>query len=129
MRLLVLGGTVFLGRAVVADALGRGHDVTVFNRGTHPTPAGRHAAARRPGHRRSRALETGEWDSVIDTSGYVPRIVGASAALLAPRIGHYCFVSSVSVYAPGPAPCDETSAVRRSTIRPSRTSARAATAR
>ena len=110
MRLLVLGGTVFLGRAVVAEALARGHDVTIFNRGTHPTPAG---VTQLRGDRAASdlgALATGEWDSVIDTSGYVPRLVGASATLLAPRIGHYCFVSSVSVYAPGPAP-DESSPV------------------
>jgi 2'-hydroxyisoflavone reductase len=110
VRLLVLGGTVFLGRAVVADALGRGHEVTVFNRGHHPTPAG---ATQLRGDRAASdlgALATGEWDSVIDTSGYVPRLVGAAATLLAPRIGHYCFVSSVSVYAPGPAP-DESAPV------------------
>ena len=52
MRLLVLGGTVFLGRAVVADALGRGHEVTVFNRGHPPDARRRHAAARRPGGER-----------------------------------------------------------------------------
>ena len=111
MRLLVLGGGVFLGRAVVADALQRGHDITVFNRGTHPAPAG---AKQLHGDRTTgdlTALETGEWDSVVDTSGYVPRIVGAAAALLAPRVDHYCFVSSVSVYAPGPAPVRETAAV------------------
>ena len=110
MRLLVLGGTVFLGARSCADALGRGHEVTVFNRGHHPTPAG---VTQLRGDRAASdlgALATGEWDSVIDTSGYVPRLVGASATLLAPRIGHYCFVSSVSVYAPGPAP-DESAPV------------------
>ena len=110
MRLLVLGGTVFLGRAVVAEALARGHQVTVFNRGTHPAPAGVTQLRGDRGASDLGALATGEWDSVVDTSGYVPRLVGASATLLAPRIGHYCFVSSVSVYAPGPAP-DESSPV------------------
>ncbi len=111
MRLLVLGGGVFLGRAVVAEALGRGHDVTVFNRGTQPVPAG---VTELRGDRATgdlTALETGEWDSVVDTSGYVPRLVDATAALLAPRVAHYCFVSSVSVYAPGPPPIDESAAV------------------
>jgi len=111
VRLLVLGGTVFLGRAVVADALARGHDVTIFHRGTHPAPAG---VADLRGDRATGdlgALATGSWDAVVDTSGFVPRIVGASAALLAPRIGHYCFVSSVSAYAAQPGPIDEGSPV------------------
>jgi 2'-hydroxyisoflavone reductase len=111
VRLLVLGGGVFLGRAVVAEALERGHDVTVFNRGTRSAPAGVTALRGDRDTGDLHALETGAWDSVVDTSGYVPRIVSASAELLAPRIGHYCFVSSVSVYAPGPAPVDESAAV------------------
>lgn len=110
MRLLVLGGTVFLGRAIVAEALARGHEVTLFNRGTHPALEGVTSLRGDRAGGELGALATGEWDSVIDTSGYVPRIVRASATLLAPRIGHYCFVSSVSVYAPGPAP-DESSPV------------------
>jgi 2'-hydroxyisoflavone reductase len=111
VRLLILGGTVFLGRAVVADAVARGHDVTIFHRGTHPAPAG---VTELRGDRSTgdlAALRTGSWDAVVDTSGYVPRIVGEAAALLAPRVGHYCFISSVSVYAPQPGPIDETSTV------------------
>jgi 2'-hydroxyisoflavone reductase len=100
MRLLVLGGTQFLGRHVVESALARGHDVTIFNRGlTHPElfPG----VARLVGDRDGRldALADGEWDAVVDTSGYVPRIVRGSAELLAPRVGRYLFVSSISVYA------------------------------
>lgn len=111
MRLLVLGGTVFLGRAVVAEALARGHEVTLFNRGTHPAPSG---VTELRGDRATgdlSALEAGTWDAVVDTSGFVPRIVRASAELLAPRIGTYCFVSSVSVYAPGAGPITESSPV------------------
>jgi 2'-hydroxyisoflavone reductase len=95
----------------VADALARGHDVTIFHRGTHPAPAG---VTVLHGDRITgdlAALREGTWDAVVDTSGYVPRIVGESARLLADRIGHYCFVSSVSAYAPQPGPLDESSAL------------------
>jgi 2'-hydroxyisoflavone reductase len=104
MRLLVLGGTLFLGRHVVDEALARGHQVTVFTRGRRPLPWDGGVEAR-AGDRDPRnapglaALETGEWDGTIDTSGYVPRVVDASAALLARRVRRYLFVSSVSVYA------------------------------
>lgn len=104
MRLLVLGGTRFLGRHVVDTALARGDDVTVFTRGRQPNPWGSRVDARN-GNRDPAvapglaALAEGEWDAVVDTSGYVPRIVRASAELLASRAGRYLFVSSLSVYA------------------------------
>ncbi len=104
MKLLVLGGTRFLGRHVVAAALARGHAVTTFTRGRTPQPADPRVTAL-VGDRDPRvaaglaALADGEWDGVVDTSGYVPRIVDAGAALLHARIGRYLFVSSVSVYA------------------------------
>jgi 2'-hydroxyisoflavone reductase len=104
MRLLVLGGTLFLGRHVVEAALSRGHDVTVFTRGRRELPWSAGVEAR-TGDRDPRnapglaALESGEWDAAIDTSGYLPRVVAASAALLARRVQRYVFVSSVSVYA------------------------------
>lgn len=104
MRLLVLGGTRFLGRHVVDAALARGDDVTVFTRGRQPSHWGRRVDAR-TGNRDPEvapglaALADGEWDAVVDTSGYVPRIVRASAERLAPRVGRYLFVSSLSVYA------------------------------
>jgi 2'-hydroxyisoflavone reductase len=99
MRLLVLGGTKFLGRAVVEAALERGHEVTLFNRG-------RTNAALYPEVERLRgdrdgdlsALEGRSWDAVVDTSGYVPRVVRASVELLQARAEHYTFVSSISVY-------------------------------
>jgi 2'-hydroxyisoflavone reductase len=100
MRLLVLGGTQFLGRHVVETALARGHEVTLFNRGQ--TRAELFAGVERLlGDRDGdlASLETGEWDAVVDTSGYVPRVVRASAELLAPRVRRYLFVSSISVYA------------------------------
>jgi 2'-hydroxyisoflavone reductase len=106
MRLLVLGGTRFLGRHIVDSALARGHEVTVFTRGRNPLPlewSGR--VEHRVGDRDPRndpglrAIERGEWDAAVDTSGYVPRVVAAGAQSLAGRVAHYTFVSSMSVYA------------------------------
>ena len=99
MRLLVLGGTKFLGRAAADEALRGGHEVTLFNRGeTNPElfPDAEHLHGDRDGN--LDALRGRDWDAVIDPSGYVPRIVRASAELLQDAVGHYVFVSSVSVY-------------------------------
>jgi nucleoside-diphosphate-sugar epimerase len=99
MRILVLGGTVFLGRHVAAEALGRGHELTLFTRGVHG--AGLFGAAERlVGDRAGdlSALEQGEWDAVIDTSGYEAEHVGRLAERLADRAGHYVFVSSCNAY-------------------------------
>jgi hypothetical protein len=104
VRLLILGGTRSLGPHVVDAALAGGHDVTVFTRGRLPIPWG-YSVHALTGDRDPRiapgldALEDGTWDAVVDTSGYVPRIVAASVERLAPRIGLYVFVSSLSVYA------------------------------
>ena len=100
MRLLILGGTRFAGRHIAAAALGRGWQVTLFNRGQSDPdafPDAEHLSGDRDGG--LDALANGTWDAVVDTSGYVPRVVGASAELLADRVGLYVFVSSVSVYA------------------------------
>ena len=100
MKLLVLGGTKFLGRAAVEAALARGDEVTLFNRGeTNPElfPEVEKLRGDRDGG--LSALEGREWDAVIDPSGYVPRVVRASAELLRGSVGHYVFVSSASVYA------------------------------
>lgn len=99
MRLLVLGGTKFLGRAAVESALESGHEVTLFNRGeTNPElfPEAEKLRGDRDGD--LSALEGREWDAVIDPSGFVPRVVRASAEVLRGSVGHYVFVSSISVY-------------------------------
>ena len=98
MNVLILGGTLFLGRHLIAAAVARGHAVTLFNRGRSGPPAGP-VVERLRGDRDGdlRALDGRRWDAVIDTSGYVPRIVRASAQKLAPSVGHYTFVSSASV--------------------------------
>lgn len=112
MRLLVLGGTVFLGRHVVEAALAEGHQVTIFTRGrTNPDlfPQVERLRGDRDGD--LGALTGREWDRVVDTSGYVPRVVRQSAELLRDAVGRYVLVSSVSVYADLARPPDETSAV------------------
>jgi len=121
LRILILGGTGFLGPHCVEACLARGHTLTLFNRGRTETRTGyswddHPEIERRYGNRDPEklavedqpagpdnpkglaSLEAGEWDAVIDTSGYWPRIVGASASLLAPRVGQYLFISTVSVY-------------------------------
>jgi 2'-hydroxyisoflavone reductase len=100
VRLLVLGGTKFLGRAAVEAALARGHEVTLFNRGeTNPElfPEAERLRGDRTGD--LSALQGREWDAVLDPSGYIPAVVRASAKLLADAADHYLFVSSVSAYA------------------------------
>jgi len=97
--ILILGGTGFLGPHVVDVARARGHTVTLFNRGkTHPGlfPDVEKLHGDRDGH--LEALQGRKWDAVLDTSGYVPRIVTDSAKLLGPNVGHYIFISTVSVY-------------------------------
>jgi 2'-hydroxyisoflavone reductase len=101
VKLLVLGGTKFLGRHIVEAALERGHGVTIFHRGKTNRGLFGDRVEEVLGDRDGRleALASGRWDAVVDTSGYFPRIVGASAKLLAERADHYTFVSSISVYA------------------------------
>jgi 2'-hydroxyisoflavone reductase len=100
LRLLVLGGTKFLGRAVAERALARGHSVTLFNRG-HTNPELFPEIENLRGDREGELgpLHGREWDAVVDTSGYVPHVVRRSAELLAHSVGHYAFMSTVSVYA------------------------------
>src|SRR5436305_1334206 len=109
MKLLVLGGTAFLGRHVVAEALEQSHEVTVFTRGhTNPWlfPEAEHLTGDRDGN--LHALVGRRWDGVIDTTGYVPRVVRQSAELLRCSVLRYVYVSSVSVYADHRRPFDET---------------------
>ncbi len=145
LRILILGGTGFLGPACTESALARGHSVTHFNSGR--TERSRREAGRpsvvpvgveqlygnrdpskTADDRRTEGqadaqkdpkspkglsqLQGKSWDAVIDTSGYFPRMVRASAELLAPRIKQYLFISSISVYKDNSVPdFDETSPV------------------
>lgn len=100
MRLLVIGGTLFLGRHVVDAARAGGHDVTLANRGKTNAdlyPEVEKLVVDRDGD--LSALAGGEWDAVIDTCGYVAAHTQSVADALRDRVGHYTFVSSVSVYA------------------------------
>ena len=115
MRLLVLGGTHHVGRAVVETALARGDEVTTLTRGVSGPPASGaralHADRTSPGELAA-ALGDADWDAVIDTWSGAPRAVRDAARLLDGRAGHYCYVSSRSVYQwPLPPDADESSPV------------------
>jgi 2'-hydroxyisoflavone reductase len=100
MKFLLLGGTSFLGRHIAEAALAKGHDVTLFNRG-RTNPHLFDETEKLTGDRDKgelEALRKGEWDAVIDTSGYTPGKVEQSASLLKGRIDRYIFISSISVY-------------------------------
>jgi nucleoside-diphosphate-sugar epimerase len=108
-RILILGGTGFLGPQLVEAARARGHTVTLFNRGKtrphlFPDVEKLHGDRDPKNGEGLKALEGRTWDAVVDTSGYVPRVVRASAELLAPNVGHYVFISTISVYKELPRP-------------------------
>ncbi len=115
MKLLILGGTRFVGRHLVIEALAQGHDVTLFNRGHSNSqlfPEVEKLVGDRDGN--LTALEGRKWDAVIDTCGYVPRLVRNSAQLLANSVAHYTFISTISVYqTKGQLDIDETEPVER----------------
>jgi 2'-hydroxyisoflavone reductase len=100
MKILIVGGGIFVGRAVVEAALARGHGVTVFNRG-------KTTASFPPGVGWIRGDRDGDlavlggqtWDAVIDTCAYLPNQVHSLLRTLAGRVGHYQLVSSVAAYA------------------------------
>ena len=99
MKVLVLGGTVFLGRHLVEAALARGHEVTLLNRGlSNPDlfPGTERLMGDRDGD--LSALRGRGWDGAVDLSGFLPHQVGAVAELLADSVAHYTFLSSISVY-------------------------------
>ena len=110
LRLLILGGTRFIGPHFVEAARARGHQVTLFNRGrTNPERAQNVEVLHGDRNGQLDALKGRQWDAVLDTSAFVPRIVRLSAELLAPSISQYVFVSSISVYASFARPNDESS--------------------
>ncbi|MCY9662063.1 NAD-dependent epimerase/dehydratase family protein [Paenibacillus chondroitinus] len=99
MKILILGGTKFLGRALTEAAIAQGHDVTLFHRGLHDAnafPNVRHIIGDR--NNDLDLLQGREWDAVIDTSGYEPESVLAAAKQLKNQVRHYTFISTISVY-------------------------------
>ncbi len=112
--ILMLGGTGFLGPPTVEAAIRRGHKVTLFNRGK-TRPGLFPDLEKLHGDREKddlKALEGRKWDAVVDTSANVPRWVKKAAAVLGPNIGHYIYISSISVYSDTSKPgMDETAPV------------------
>src|SRR5215472_13250883 len=105
MRILIIGGTAFVGRHITEAALAAGHDVTVFHRGK--TGAGLFPEATHlTGDRNSdlSALATGRWDATVDVSCYLPRQARSLAAALGDRGGRHTFISSTSAYRTPAAP-------------------------
>jgi 2'-hydroxyisoflavone reductase len=101
MRILIIGGTAFVGRHIAQAAADRGHDLTLFHRGkTGPDlfPQAAHLSGDRDED--LSALATGSWDATIDVCAYFPRQVHSLAAALRGRGGRYVFISSVSAYSP-----------------------------
>jgi 2'-hydroxyisoflavone reductase len=101
MRILVIGGTAFVGRHITAAAIDRGHDVTLFHRGKTGAelfPEATHLSGDRDDD--LSALAAGGWDATIDVCAYFPRQVRSLAAALGGRGGTYVFISSVSAYSP-----------------------------
>ncbi len=100
MKFLILGGTRFLGHHLVEAALARDHQVTLFNRGRHDADTSTNVEIIHGDRNGGLAYLSGHhWDAAIDTCGYTPRIVRASAKILADAVNHYTFISSLSVYA------------------------------
>ena len=98
MKVLVIGGTEFVGRHLVERGLRLGHEITLFHRGQHGTelfPEAKRVFGDRDGGLSALGDET--WDAVIDTCGYVPRLVRQSCEFLKDKVGRYLFISTISV--------------------------------
>jgi 2'-hydroxyisoflavone reductase len=110
MHILILGGTRFLGRHLVEAALAAGHEVTLFNRGKS-NPGLFPQVETLSGDRREHldALKGRRWDACIDTCGYIPREVRMSTEALRDSVGHYTFISTISVYTDALKPGDDES--------------------
>lgn len=120
MKILVLGGTHFVGRAIAREALDRDHAVTLFHRGMTNAdlfPEADRILGDRDGG--LDALRGRTWDCVCDTCGYLPRVVRASVRALAESVGHYVYISSISAYADLSRPGLDESAPRHASPDPS----------
>ena len=99
LKVLILGGTSFLGPYLIEELQEHGHEVTVFNRGTQNSSLSS-TVEKLQGNRDGdlKALEGRRWDAIIDTSGHLPRVVEASSKILAEATHHYTFISTIGVY-------------------------------
>ena len=114
MKLLLLGGPKFVGRALIEASLARGHEVTTFNRGqTNPGAFPEVEELHGDRHGDLAPLRGRSWDAVLDTSAYVPQVVRSAAELLAESVERYLFVSSISVYADYSRPIPEDAPLER----------------
>lgn len=99
MKLLILGGTRFVGRYVVTAAQARGHEVTLFNRGNYSTKdLGAVEVIKGDRYTDLHKLQGRRWDAVVDTSGHLPRAVRAAAEVLSGEVERYVFISSQNAY-------------------------------
>ncbi len=99
MKLLILGGTQFLGRHIVSQAIAKNHDVTLFNRGLSDPKLFTEVEHIQGDRNNDLSILNGRaWDAVIDTCGYFPEQTAASSNLLKDKVGQYVFFSSMSVY-------------------------------
>ncbi len=108
MKILVLGGTQFVGRALVEAALAGGNELTLFHRGVTNAglfPEAEHVLGDRDGD--LGLLSGRSWDACVDVSGYLPRLVGDAARALEASVERYVYVSTISVYADMSVPRDE----------------------
>lgn len=98
MKVLIIGGTRFLGKALVAEAMKRGHEITLFNRGTNKEifPEVEHLIGDRDSD--LSLLKNRKWDVAIDTCGFAPHQIKKAAAVLGDNIEYYTYISSISVY-------------------------------
>ncbi|KPB04275.1 NAD-dependent epimerase/dehydratase family protein [Bacillus sp. CHD6a] len=98
MKILVIGGTRFLGRFIIEEALKQGHEVTMFNRGNHLDLFPQVECIVGDRNKDLSLLEAGKWDVAIDTCGFTPKALAESTKVLADKVEHYTFISSISVY-------------------------------
>lgn len=101
MKILIIGGTKFLGRHIIDAAQARGHEVTLFNRGTKYADEKLENVEQIHGNRNTEIEKLGgrTWDVCIDTCGYLPQSVNMSAEFLRDKVKQYIFISSISAYA------------------------------
>lgn len=107
LNILILGGTGFTGPFQVEYALKRGHKVTLFNRGKRPSPEWPAAVEQLHGDRNTgdlAALKGRTWDVCIDNPTSLPFWVRDAGQVLKGNVGHYLFISTISVYADGSRP-------------------------